>query len=63
MSHRESERVIVDAYSSGDVAMATDRLSWNQGIGSILCEGTMLSQLSRKSWAAIHAWAGHQPLP
>ncbi len=44
-------------------AIATRRLTWNEGFGSILWDGHMLPKVSRKSWAALHAWAGHPPLP
>jgi hypothetical protein len=44
-------------------AIATGRLTWTEGIGGIFWEGTMLPKVSRKSWAALHAWAGHPPLP
>jgi hypothetical protein len=44
-------------------AIATGRLTWTEGIGGIFWEGTMLPKVSRKSWAALHAWAGQPPLP
>ena len=43
-------------------AIATGRLTWIEGIGGILWDGRMLPKVSRKSWAALHAWAGHPPL-
>lgn len=44
-------------------AIESGRLTWAEGIGGIFWEGTMLPKVSRKSWAALHAWAGHPPRP
>ena len=44
-------------------AIESGRLTWIEGIGGIFWEGTMLPKVSRKSWAALHSWAGYPPLP
>ena len=44
-------------------AIESGRLTWAEGIGGIFWEGTMLPKVSRKSWAALHAWAGHPQRP
>jgi DNA-directed RNA polymerase specialized sigma24 family protein len=44
-------------------AIATGRLTWNEGIGGIFWDGRMLPKVSQKSWAALHSWAGHPPRP
>jgi len=57
------ELAIADVYTYGDVTIATGRLTWNEGIGCILWDGRILPKVSRKSWAALHAWARHPPRP
>jgi DNA-directed RNA polymerase specialized sigma24 family protein len=44
-------------------AIESGRLTWTEGIGGIYWDGTMLPKVSRKSWAALHAWAGHPQRP
>jgi predicted DNA-binding protein (UPF0251 family) len=62
-----ARKVVVDcgipSRSQARSAIESGRLMWAEGIGGIFWEGTMLPKVSRKSWAALHAWAGHPPLP
>ena len=62
-----ARQVVVDcgipSRSQARSAIESGRLTWTEGIGGIFWEGTMLPKVSRKSWAALHAWAGHPPLP
>ena len=44
-------------------AIESGRLTWAEGIGGIFWEGNMLPKVSRKSWAALHSWAGYPPHP
>ena len=43
-------------------AIESGRLTWHEGIGGIFWEDTMLPKMSRKTWSALHAWAGHPTL-
>ena len=62
-----ARKVVVDcgipSRSQARSAIESGRLTWTEGIGGIFWEGTMLPKVSRKSWAALHAWAGHPPRP
>ena len=53
----------IPSRSQARSAIESGRLTWTEGIGGIFWEGTMLPKVSRKSWASLHAWAGHPPLP
>jgi len=53
----------IPSRSQARSAIESGRLTWAEGIGGIFWEGTMLPKVSRKSWAALHAWAGHPPRP
>ena len=44
-------------------AVESGRMTWTEGIGGIFWDGIMLPKVSRKTWAALHAWAGHSPRP
>jgi predicted XRE-type DNA-binding protein len=60
-------QVVVDcgipSRSQARSAIESGRLTWTEGIGGIFWNGRMLPKVSRKSWAALHAWAGHPPRP
>jgi DNA-directed RNA polymerase specialized sigma24 family protein len=62
-----SRQVVLDcgipSRSQARSAIESGRLTWAEGIGGIFWEGTMLPKVSRKSWAALHAWAGHPQRP
>ena len=62
-----ARKVVVDCgipnRSQARSAIESGRLTWAEGIGGIFWEGTMLPKVSRKSWAALHAWAGQPPRP
>ena len=44
-------------------AIATGRLTWNEGIGGMFWDGVMIRMVSRKTWAVLYEWAGRPPLP
>ncbi len=44
-------------------AIRSGRMKWLQGMGGVIWEGRMVEKVSHKTWEAIHAWAGHPPLP
>lgn len=44
------------------LAIQSGRMEWLPGCGGILWDGCMIRNVSHKTWAAIHAWAGHPPL-
>jgi predicted DNA-binding protein (UPF0251 family) len=61
-------RRVVEDHGIGSRALArqaieSGRLSWLDGIGGIFWDGVMIRQVSRKTWAALYAWAGRPPLP
>ena len=53
----------IPSRSQARSAIESGRLTWAEGIGGIFWDGTMLPKVSRKSWAALHAWAGHPLRP
>ena len=53
----------ISSRSQARSAIESGRLTWTEGIGGIFWDGTMLPKVSRKSWSALHSWAGHPPLP
>ncbi len=62
-----ARRVLVDCKLESRAlvraAIASGHLSWNDGIGSILWQGTRLPKLSRRTWETIYEWAGRPPMP
>ena len=62
-----ARQVVVDcgipSRSQARSAIESGRLTWTEGIGGIFWDGSMLPKVSRKSWAALHSWAGYPPLP
>jgi predicted DNA-binding protein (UPF0251 family) len=53
----------IPSRSQARSAIESGRLTWAEGIGGIFLEDTMLPKVSRKTWAALYAWAGHPPRP
>ena len=61
--NRYRNRKQIPSRSQVRSAIESGRLTCAEGFGGIFWEGTMLPKVSRKSWAALHSWAGHPPLP